>query len=128
MRCDLVLPTLFVQEVQVGLREDCRDRRGTHLGNAPWVELPLGAVEMFPLSQVNMIFGLGDEFIITMSLDFAEEDIAVRHRAKRIQGRAGCWGWGGFFDTIDVDLDRVVAVVFFGVSRYFFGMGHISSP
>jgi hypothetical protein len=75
-----------------------------------------------------MSFGLGDEFIITMSLDFAEEDIAVRHRAKRIQGRAGCWGWGDFFDTIDVYLDRVVAVVFFGVSRYFFGMGHISSP
>ncbi len=83
---------------------------------------------MFPLGEVNVSFGLGDEFIITMSLDFAEEDIAVRHRAKRIQGRAGCWGWGGFFDTIDVDLDRVVAVVFGGVKRYFFGMGHISSP
>lgn len=76
-----------------------------------------------------MSFGLGDEFVIAMSLDLAEEDVAVRHRAKRIQGGAGCQGWGGFFDTIDVDLDRtVVAVVLFGVGRCFFGMGHISSP
>jgi hypothetical protein len=80
---------------------------------------------MLPLGEVDMSVGLRDQFVIAMSLDLAEENVAVRHRAKRIQGGAGCWGWGGFLDTIDVNLDPVVAAVFLGVSRYFFGMGHI---
>src|SRR5580704_18171166 len=75
MRCDLVLPTLFVQEVQVGLWEDCRAHRGTHLGNTPWVEFSLGAVKMLPLGEGNVGIGLRDQFVITMSLDLTEEDI-----------------------------------------------------
>src|ERR1700690_565568 len=121
MRCNLELPALFIEKVQVGLGKNHCRHRCTHSGGAPWVKFRLGAIKVLPFWQAKRCVSSGNQFVVATPLNFPEQYIGVGNRTERIEYDAGCRVWGGFFDTVDVDMDRTVMLTIrFGCCRYFF--------